>query len=327
MIDGRDFDDQPLGELVTGHDLGLAARGKLAKSSLAILDLAKVIHKAYDLYYAPICFRGRPTVNERDAKEAEQRKQWAAFLAASGFSMPQHAKLLRNYWRIGGKEKVLRRNSENLPNSVDALAELCSIDCEYTKEQDLFFMVLSVLTQSSTADDVRFCIKAAKTPTDPLDDIIGIPEIVEQLGNGSHEDVNRCITALKNQEWKQREGAKPIRERQLKEAIAKRNFGNSVCVVSPLPAVEVTKENMVSVAIAILAGKQLGLRKASTESEIKEEFGGQFLAIYQMLERDKGYESFFVSTLDRMRRHGEFAVKAMELDVQAKLIEQEQQAA
>jgi hypothetical protein len=105
--------------------------------------------------------------------------------------------------------------------------------------------------------------------------------------------------------------------------IAKSSIDSSLCVVTPLPAVEVNRENMTSVAIAILAGRHLGLRKAPTEAEIKEEFGGQFLAIYRMLESER---SLF-STLEWMQKRGELALKAMEVESQAKLIEQEQPVA
>jgi hypothetical protein len=246
-------------EKESGHDLGLAARGKLAKSSESILDLAVVIHKAYDLYYVKWAKRGRPKSGKRPDyygsprwdDEVEMKNQWEAFLAASGYEMAQHSKLLRNYWRIGRRAGGLRKYSENLPNSVDALAELCA---EGVSNEE-WLMVMAELNQQHTADDIRMLLKTSRAV--PLDDL---------------ENVHDLMADYHQSEVKHR----------FKDAIAQqRQAANSAGLFS-IPAIEVTRENMTRVAVLAMVAKHLGFTKA-TESDLGEDLGQDFSQLHGTL--------------------------------------------
>jgi hypothetical protein len=237
----------------SGHDLGVAARGKLAKSSEAILDLAVVIHKAYDLYYAPRAKRGRPRkgsagignrlIVEWDRKESE----WEAFLAASGYDMAQHSKLLRNYWRVGKKAGALRRNSENLPNSLDALAELCADGVENRE----FCLVLAEMTPQATADDVRFLLRASRTV--PLEDVDSFGDLMADYHQSE------------------------VKHRFKEACAAQKQAANSTGLLS-LPPIEVTRENMARVALLTMVARKLGF-PVGTKAELQEALGEDFTQI------------------------------------------------
>ena len=252
------YADQPLSELTQGHHLGLATRGKLAKNTESILDLAVVIHKAYDLYYAPRAKRGRPRkhsggIDNRLIKEWDQKEsEWEAFLAASGFNMAQHSKLLRNYWRVGKRAGALRgQNSENLPNSMDALAELCA---EGVKDRE-FCLILAELTPQATADDVRFLLKASREV--PLDDVDNFTDLMADYHQS--EVKHRFMGAIAQQ----------------------REAANSAGLFT-VPAIEVTRENMTRVAVLAMVAKHLGLMK-TTESELEEALGEDFAQLHGTL--------------------------------------------
>jgi len=256
-------------EKESGHDLGLAARGKLAKSSESILDLARVIHKAYDLYYSPRAKRGRPKTYRKDSTPydvPEMEQQWAAFLAASGYDMSQHSKLLRNYWRIGRCANGLQKYSENLPNSVDALTELCA---EGVTDQE-FLMVMAELNQQHTADDIRMLLKASRAV--PLDDL---------------ENVHDLMADYHQSEVKHR----------FKEAIAQqRKAANSAGLFS-IPAIEVTRENMTRVAVLAMVAKHLGFTKA-TESELEEDLGQDFAQLHGTLKTSRCWKKDVAHWID-----------------------------
>jgi hypothetical protein len=258
----------------SGHDLGLAARGKLAKSSESIVDLAVVIHRAYDLYYAPRAKRGRPkgiSGTPKDAILREQEKQWKAFLAASGYDMSQHSKLLRNYWRVGKRAGVLRKYSENLPNSLDALAELCT---EGIKEQE-FLLVLAELNQQHTADDVRFLLKASQAV--PLDEVDNFTDLMADY----HQS-----------EVKHR----------FKEAMeAQRQAANSVGLFS-VPPIEVTRRNTSKVVVLAMVARHLGFMKLP-ESELAENFGEDFVQLHETLNASNVWRKSATHWLDYLVRN------------------------
>ena len=250
------------GNQESGHDLGLAARGKLAKSSESILDLAVVIHKAYDLYYVKWAKRGRPKSGKRPDyygspswnEEVAMKEQWEAFLAASGYDMSKHSKLLRSYWRIGKCAGRLRKYSENLPNSVDALAELCT---EGVKDKE-WVMVMAELNQLHTADDIRMLLKASRTV--PIDDVDNFTDLMADYHQSE---------------------VKP----RFKAAIAKQREAAHSVGLFTVPAIEVTRENMTKVAVLAMVAKHLGLMK-TTESEL-EEWGNELpTATLDALHRD-----------------------------------------
>jgi hypothetical protein len=235
MYDGRDLTDQALDDLTLGAELGHTARAFLIKTSKSILGAARVIHKAYELYYLPRAKVGRPKkhkpgsvlgpVVERPPSEEqlEQQRQWNAFLEAGGFQMDRHQKLLRNYWRIGKRLHILEKYSENLPNCLDGLAALCEDD---VKPEDMT-LVLSESTPTTTAAETRgFLAHIKKLP---------------------------------------RSASARTKQRLLKQAV---QAHSSVCLFS-IPAIEVTQENSADVAFGMLILNQLGLYKLPNDLELE----------------------------------------------------------
>jgi hypothetical protein len=236
-----------IGVQESGHDLGVAARGKLAKNVESMLDLAVVIGKAYDLYYAPRAKRGRPKGSQRLPHEVEMDKQWAAFLAASGYEIPRDARLLRSHWRVSKRAGFLRKYSENLPNSLDALAELSA---EEVKDQELF-MVVEDLQQQNTADDVRLLIKASQLV--PLNEIEGVDDMLA--------DYQRCQA-----------------KKRFKGAVARQRELEVSAGLLTLPPIEVTRENMARVALLTMVARKLGF-PVGTKAELQEALGEDFAQI------------------------------------------------
>jgi hypothetical protein len=239
MYDGRDLTDQSIDDITLGAELGHTARAFLIKTSRSILGAAKVIHKAYQLYYLPRAKVGRPRkikpgsvlgpVVERppSAEQQEQERQWNAFLEAGGFQMDRHQKLLRNYWRIGKRLDILEKYSENLPNCLDGLAALCEDDVTL---EDMM-AVLSESTPTTTAADTRSLLAHCKK-------------------------LPRSANAQ-------------ARQSAVKQAIQEQNnAGRSVCLFS-IPAIEVTQGNSADVALVMLILTQLGLYKLPGDLELE----------------------------------------------------------
>jgi hypothetical protein len=268
MYDGRDLTDQALDDLILGAELGHTARAFLIKTSKSILGAARVIHKAYELYYVPRAKVGRPKkhkpgsvlgpVVERPPSEEqlEQERQWNAFLEAGGFQMDRHQKLLRNYWRIGKRLHILEKYSENLPNCLDGLAALCEDD---VKPEDMT-LVLSESTPTTTAAETRsFLAQTRKLP--------------------------RSASAR----TKQKMFAQSIQEQK--------DAGKSVFLFS-MPAIDVTQGNSSDVALAMLILKQLGLFKLPADLEL--ECGKDMAQLIELIPKQPNWD-FLVSDLKRLR--------------------------
>jgi hypothetical protein len=313
MYDDRNLTEQSLDELTLGAELGHVARSFLIKNTESILACARVIHKAYDLYYAPRAKRGKPHKGTLFAKRQDElEKQWNAFLEASGFQMPQHHKLLRQYWTIGKREPLLRKYSENLPNSVDGIVALCEKDV--TPEE--FSLVIGECSPSTTAAEIRRLILLSRTLPDELDNEITIPDFIEGLSDPP--DVVAAITKLKDQEAKQSEAAFPVKQQLFKKAIQEDQTG-SICLFA-MPAVEVTHENLAEVALAILVLKKLKLYRVP-EIGLEMEFGKQFAEVAALLERQIMWRASVVYGLDKLESQAKLAQQAIRLDQENALLQ------
>jgi hypothetical protein len=325
MYDGRDLTEQSLDGLTLGAELGHVARAFLVKSTKSILGAATVIHKAYDLYYAPRAKRGQPKKHRpgsvlgpfrepvATAEEQEQERQWNAFLEASGFNMAQHQKLLRQYWRIGKRIYWLEKYSENLPNSLDALDALCQDDVK----PDEFRMVLEEVKQQMTAAEIRKLIDQSRNlPYNPEQQ----PPIPAFVANAeSANDLDNAGYQLSRQEADQAEAALAIKQRLFKEAIQNQKT-ESVFLLS-MPPVEVTHQNMVEAALAMLVLKTLGFYKLSSELEL--EGGPQLTKLIELIPKQTFWKSSIVYGLDKAKRQSEYALKAMKLAAEKAMIEKE----
>lgn len=141
----------------TGAELGIQARTLKAKSAETILALAQTVGIAYAAFYEPWVKIGKPSVKIPEQKVAD--KHWADFLRESGYVWPRHYPLLRSLWMIHRKMDFLKPNSENLPNSIDAIKKIASVKLTDKQQKTL----MKGLTESHTAKDVAALISRVKT--------------------------------------------------------------------------------------------------------------------------------------------------------------------
>jgi hypothetical protein len=141
----------------SGAELGIQAKMLKVKSATTILALAQTVGIAYEAFYEPWAKVGAPKIDVPEQKTAA--KHWQDFLRESGYVWPRHYKLLRTLWVIHRKMDFLKLNSENLPNSIDAIGKVCSV--KLTDEQQK--ALVKGLTRSHTAKDVAALITQVKT--------------------------------------------------------------------------------------------------------------------------------------------------------------------
>ena len=311
--ENRDLTEPPLAEVNNGLELGLRVKGYFVKTSRSILDCAVTIHKAYEKYYVPLCSRGRPS-DYVDERLVDLSEQWSDFLTASGFQMPRHQKMLRNYWRIGAKYHRLKDNTGNLPNSVDALSELCAEDLTGAE----FDIVLAELTRTTTAEEVRSFIRMVRTVPDDLGDMDVIPEDVKALQ--TEQDLIDVDNELNRQDKAQEPTLlhAKISNFQRDEEKPARQF--------TFPSIAVTEGNTVEIAIAILMGQMLGMLQL-TDTEIELAYGKRFLDVYTWMKDTQWWSTHCVYGLKRLREHSHLVVKAKGLEHETKQIEKVREVA
>jgi hypothetical protein len=141
----------------SGAELGIQAKILKVKSASAILALAQTVGIAYEAFYEPWAKVGAPKIKIPEQKEAD--KHWRDFIRESGYVWPRHCKLLRTLWSIYRKIDLLKPNSANLPNSIDAIHKVVSVRLDPQQQKELF----KGLTKSHTAKDVAALIALVKT--------------------------------------------------------------------------------------------------------------------------------------------------------------------
>jgi hypothetical protein len=141
----------------SGAELGIQARNLKVKSAESILALAQTVGIAYAAFYEPWAKVGAPKIMVPEQKQAA--KDWKDFIRESGYIWPRHYKLLRTLWLIYRKMDLLKPNSENLPNSIDAIHKVVSVRLDPKQQKALF----KGLTESHTAKDVAALITHVKT--------------------------------------------------------------------------------------------------------------------------------------------------------------------
>jgi hypothetical protein len=108
----------------SGRELGIRATHYRTKTTEGLLEVARCVYEAHNRWYAPWNPVGRPKRKRKTKERIAAELQWQHFLTETGWKFPKHAKLIGRLAQIGERAQLLKSNSANLPNSLEALALL-----------------------------------------------------------------------------------------------------------------------------------------------------------------------------------------------------------
>jgi len=136
---------------MTGKDLGYLAARVRQKSAESFLELGRMVHIAYDLWYEPWKKVGRSRKKKsKDHREAE--RNWLEFLEELGYEdFKRYNKQIRQLNAIGKRYDALKTYLDRLPDSQSALYLLVN---KADKDRD-FAKLAEQCSKNFTAKDVK----------------------------------------------------------------------------------------------------------------------------------------------------------------------------
>jgi len=136
---------------MTGKDLGYLAAQVRRKSAEAFLELGRMVHWAYDLWYVPFKKVGRSRKNKiKEQRDAEQN--WKEFLEELGYGdFKRFNKQIRQLNAIGKRYDALKTYLDRLPDSQSALYLLVN---KADKDKD-FAKLAEQCSKDFTAKDIK----------------------------------------------------------------------------------------------------------------------------------------------------------------------------
>jgi hypothetical protein len=140
----------------SGRELGIRATHYRTKTTEGLLEVARCVYEAHNRWYAPWKAIGRPKRKVRDKYRLSAARQWQDFLTETGWKFSKHAKLIGRLAQIGERAQLLKSNSANLPNSLEALALLTG----KALTNKVVERVASQLSAASTAHDTLQAIES-----------------------------------------------------------------------------------------------------------------------------------------------------------------------